>query len=181
MADAPAPPAPQPEGDAPAPPQDQAPPATGDDLGESGKKALETERARAKAAEQRAKQFERELEQVRTANLSEAEKAVAEAEKRGELKAAEQWSSRLVRSDFVAAASRRNPEFDAASVLDDLNLSRFLGEDGEPNADAIAKAVERLIPASGGPRLPSFDGGARTTPPASAGMNGLIRKATGRA
>lgn len=155
----------------------QQQPATGDEpLGEAGTKALQAERARAAEAEKRAKQFERELEQVRTANLSEAEKAVAEAEKRGEQKAAQQWSQRLVRSDFVAAASRRNPEFDASAVLDDLNLSRFVGEDGEPDAKAIAAAVERLVPeSSGAPRPPSFDGGARTTAPASTGMNGLIR------
>lgn len=156
---------------------DQQQPATGDEpLGDAGVKALEAERARAKEAEKRAKQFERELEQVRTANLSEAEKAVAEAEKRGEQKAAQQWSQRLVRSDFVAAASRRNPEFDASAVLDDLNLGRFVGEDGEPDAKAIAAAVERLVPeASSASRPPSFDGGARTTAPASTGMNGLIR------
>ena len=143
------------------------PPATGeDDLGDAGKKALDAERARAKEAEKRAKQLERELAQVRTANLSDAEKAVAEAEQRGAQKAAEQWSQRLVRADFVAAASKRNPDFDAASVLDDLNLSRFVGDDGEPDAAAIAAAVERLIPsgtrrprgdADQGPRDPSAD------------------------
>lgn len=161
---------------APAPdaPKDQQSPATGDDLGEPGKKALESERTRAKDAEKRAKTAERELEQHRQASMSESEKAVAEAEKRGEQKAAQQWSQRLVRSDFVAAASRRNPEFDAASVLDDLNLSRFVGDDGEPDGKAIAAAVDRLVPAAGG-RTPSFDGGARTTAPASAGMNSLIR------
>lgn len=170
-------PAPQDSTPAPAAPSDQQQPATGDEpLGEPGKKALEAERTRAVEAEKRAKQLERELEQHRQASMSEAEKAVAEAEKRGEQKATQQWSQRLVRSDFIAAASRRNAEFDASAVLDDLNLDRFIGDDGEPNPKAIAAAVERLVPEpSGSPRPPSFDGGARTTAPASTGMNGLIR------
>ena len=156
------------------------PPATGDELGEAGKKALETERARAKEFEKQAKQFQKELEQHKQASMSEAEKAVAEAEKRGVATATQTFAQRLVRSDFVAAAARVNPEFDAAAVLDDLNLAKFVGEDGEPDAAAIQKAVERLVPA-GGSRPPSFDGGARSTAPASADMNAQIRKAIGRA
>lgn len=155
-------------------------PAT-DVLGEAGQKALESERAARKEAEKQAKQFQRELEQVRQASMSEAEKAVAEAEKRGAATATATFAERLVRSDFTAAAARVNPEFDAAAVLDDLNLAKFVGEDGEPDAAAIQKAVERLVPPSGAPRPPSFDGGARTTAPASTGMNGLIRQAAGRA
>jgi hypothetical protein len=159
----------------------QQEPATGDELGDAGKKALEAERTRAKDAERRAKAAERELEQHRQASMSEAEKAVAEAEKRGAATATAQMAQRLVRSDFIAAASRINPEYDAAAVLDDLNLAKFVGEDGEPDQAAISKAVERLVPPAGTPRLPSFDGGARTTAPASVGMYGLIRKAAGRA
>lgn len=189
MADAPGTTAPPPSTtEAPpaaAPPQepttDQQQPATGDELGEAGKKALEAERARAKEADKRARAAERELETHRQASMTESEKAVAEAEKRGEAKATEKLAQRLVRSDFVAAAARVNPEFDAAAVLDDLNLAKFVGEDGEPDAAAITKAVERLVPAAAGFRPPSFDGGARTTAPAPAGMNGLIRKAAGRA
>lgn len=152
-----------------------------DDLGDAGKKALDAERARAKEFEKQAKQFQRELEQHKQASMSEAEKAVAEAEKRGAATATKTLGERLVRSDFTAAAARINPEFDVTEVLDDLNLTKFVGEDGEPDTEAIKKAAERLVPPSGGPRPPSFDGGARTTAPAPVGMNQLIRKAVGRA
>lgn len=106
-----------------------------------------------------------ELEKLRTASLSESEKAVAEAEQRGRLSAATEFGQRLARSAFVAEAARRNPGYDAAAVLDDLNLARYVGEDGEPDSKAIAKAVERLVPAVEQPseRVPSFDGGVRTT------------------
>ena len=64
--------------------------------------------------------------------------------------------------------------------LEFVDLGKFLGEDGRPDAKAIEAAVERLVPAAAdGP--PSFDGGTRTPPPAQQGMSGLIRKAAGRA
>lgn len=159
----------------------EQPPATGDELGDAGKKALEAERTRAKEFEKQAKQLQRELDQQRQASMTEAEKAVAEAEKRGAATASKTFGERLVRSDFTAAAARINPEFDVSAVLDDLNLTKFIGDDGEPESEAIKKAVERLVPPAGGPRPPSFDGGARTTAPAPTGMNQLIRKAAGRA
>lgn len=165
----------------PAPPAASAPtdpPATDEPLGDAGKKALDAERARAADAEKRAKAAERELEKHRQESMTESEKAVAEAEKRGETKATERMAQRLVRADFVAAASRRNAQFDAAAVLDDLNLARLVGEDGEPDAKAIAAAVDRLVPA--GAQSPSFDGGVRPNTPPAVGMSGLIRKAAGR-
>jgi hypothetical protein len=83
-----------------------------------------------------------------------------------------------VRSDFVAEAARRNPEFDAAAVLDDLNLSRFITEDGEPDAKAIAKAVERLVPTAG-PRFGNADQGPRTSSTVP-DFNAELRRAAGR-
>jgi len=121
-----------------------------------------------------------ELEKVRTSSMSESEKAVAEAESRGRSAAASDFGKRLAKTEFDAIAGRRNPDFDTASALEWVDLSRFVGEDGEPDTKAIKAAVERLVPAPAG-GTPSFDGGARTTAPAPAGMNGLIRKATGRA
>jgi uncharacterized heparinase superfamily protein len=160
----------------------QPPPATGDGDSDTSPKGAEKAILADLAKERKERQrLAKELDEVRTASLSEAEKAVAEAEKRGRTAAATEYGERIARSNFVAAAARRNPEFDADAVLDDLNLARFVGENGEPDSEAISKAVERLVPATGGPQLPSFDGGVRTTPPASTGMNGLIRKGTGRA
>ena len=136
---------------------------------------------RAEAAKYRteAKQNAAELEKQRKASMSEAEKAVAEAEARGRTTAMTEFGQRLVRSDFVAAAARRNPEYDAASVLDDLNLARFLTEDGEPDSDAIAKAVERLVPNSTGPKFGNADQGPRggTAVP---DFNAQLRRAAGR-
>lgn len=126
------------------------------------------------------KQAATELEKQRQASMTEAEKAVAEAEARGRTAAATEFGKELAQEKFDALAGRRNPEFDTAKALEFVDLTKFLGEDGRPDAKAITAAVERLVPApADGP--PSFDGGTRTPPPAQQGMSGLIRKAAGRA
>lgn len=125
-------------------------------------------------------QAKTELEKQRQASMTEAEKAVAEAEARGRTAAVSEFGQRLARTEFDALAARRNKDFDTAQALEYVDLGKFVGEDGEPDAKAIAAAVERLVPApADGP--PSFDGGTRTPPPAQQGMSGLIRKAAGRA
>jgi len=137
---------------------------------------------RAEAAKHRteARAATAELEKQRKASMTEAEKAVAEAEQRGRSSALVELGERLVRSNYIAEAARRNPEFDAASVLDDLNLRRFVGEDGEPDAKAIAASVERLVPPAGGPKFGNADQGPRGAASAP-DFNAELRRAAGRA
>lgn len=122
-----------------------------------------------------------EVEKVRQASMTEAEKAVAEAEARGRTAAQKELGAELAKEKFDALAGRRNKDFDTAQALEFVDLGKFLGDDGRPDAKAIEAAVERLVPApADGP--PSFDGGTRTTPVTpQQGMTGLIRKAAGRA
>ncbi len=118
-------------------------------------------------------------EKARLDSMGEAERKIEEAKTAGRTEAVSEFGKRLARTEFDAAAGRRNPDFDTASALEWVDLGRFVGDDGEPDAKAIKAAVERLVPESpNGP--PSFDGGARTPAPVNTGMNGLIRKATGR-
>jgi hypothetical protein len=141
-------------------------------------------KAEARKWETRAKENSaaaKDQERQRLAAMTEAERAVAEAEARGRTSALTDFGQRLARSDFVAAAARRNPAWDASAVLDDLNLARYVGEDGEPDSKAIEKAVERLVPEATSTGPPSMDLGAK--PPANApfSMSQQIRKAAGRA
>lgn len=94
------------------------------------------ERAKANAA------AAKELEQFRASQMSEAEKIAAEAEQRGRSAALAEVGQRLVRAEFAARSAGRIGE----DVLDDLNLAKFLTEDGEPDLKAIDKAVARLAP-----------------------------------
>jgi hypothetical protein len=141
-------------------------------------------KAEARKWEQRAKENKAaalEVEKARKAAMTDTERAVAEAEERGRTAAVTQYGQRLARTEFIAEAAKRNPGFDATSILDDLNLARYIGEDGEPDSKAIAKAAQRLIPeASAAPQPPSFDGGTRQGAPSSASMSDLIRAAAGR-
>jgi hypothetical protein len=143
-------------------------------------------KAEARKWEQRAKENKAaaaELEKARKASMTETERAVAEAEERGRLSAVGAYGERLARTEWAAEAAKRNPGFNAADALEDLNVRKFLGEDGEPDLKAIAASVARLVPeANTGPTLPpSFDGGARQVAPAGSSMSDLIRKAAGRA
>lgn len=167
-----------------APAQEQTPetPSTPPTLAELQAK-LEEVTKEARKWETRSKenhQAKTELEKQRQAAMTDAERAVAEAEAKGRTAAVTEFGKELAQTQFDALAGRRNPDFDTAKALEYVDLGKFLGEDGRPDAKAITAAVERLVPAAAdGP--PSFDGGTRTPPHAQPGMSGLIRKAAGRA
>jgi hypothetical protein len=107
------------------------------------------ERAKSNAeAAKRADALQAELEQFRQASMSEQEKALAQAVKEAEARARGEVltsvGQRLVRAEFRAQAAGAIPDLDG--VLDDLNLSKFVTDDGEPDVKAIATAVRRLTP-----------------------------------
>lgn len=159
-------------------------PATGEDtLGDAGKQALDRMKAERNEASKRAKSLERELTLARQANMNESEKAIAEAEARGRSTASVEFGKRLARTQFDALAGRRNPDVDTSSVLEYVDLARFVSDDGEPDDRAIAAAVERLVPAAAdnGPARAPFDLGNRgAAAPSGNPMNDLIRSRTGR-
>lgn len=166
-----------------APAQEQQPATDAPKDGEQPKADEIDWKAEARKWEQRAKENgtkASEFDKQRKAAMTEAERAVVEAEERGRTSAATEFGKELAQTQFDALAGRRNPEFDTAKALKRLDLSSLLGEDGRPDLKEIQAAVDDLVPApADGPT--SFDGGARTTAPAPQGMSGLIRKAAGRA
>ncbi len=138
-------------------------------------------KAEARKWEQRAKENgtkAKEFERQQQATMTDAERAVSEAETRGRTAAATEYGKRLARTEFDALAGRRNPDFDTAAALEFVDLSRFLGDDGEPDPKAIKAAVERLVPTAAA-GTPSFDGGTRTSASPTGDMNSIIRKAAG--
>ena len=160
-------------------PQDQSDqqsqPAASDDtaLGEAGQKALAAERKARQDAERAAKVAQRELDNLKRSQMSETEKAIALARDAGKAEATTQFGVRLAQAEFKAAAAAK--QVDITELLDDLNMSRFLTEDGEPDATAISQAVDRFAKAAPqGEKPPNFDGGPRSTPKTT-NMNDLIR------
>lgn len=118
----------------------------------------------------------KELEKFRAASMSEQEKAVAEAEQRGRSAALASSGARLARAEFRAAAAGQVDKDTLDGFLEYADLSKFVGDDGEPDDKAITAAVKKL---GGGTASTSFDGGARTTAGKPADMNSLIRRQAG--
>ncbi|HET6636163.1 MAG TPA: hypothetical protein VFH77_14185 [Streptomyces sp.] len=121
------------------PPKPTPPPATPEPAPETDWKA------EARKWEKRAKENNTavtELEQLKAAQMTEQEKAVAEAESRGRTAAASEYGRQLAAARFEAAAATAGVQLgDAAGLID---VGRFVGDDGQVDADAIQAAVTQL-------------------------------------
>ena len=117
------------------------------------------EKLRRESAEYRTKlrKLEQDAERQRKASMSEAERAVAEAESRGRLSATAEFGKRLAAAEFKAKAAQAGA--DADGFFDLIDVSKFVGEDGEPDSKLIDAAVKRLPKRVSD--AASFDGGAR--------------------
>ncbi|WP_405911359.1 hypothetical protein OG529_04375 [Streptomyces longwoodensis] len=97
--------------------------------------------------EQRAKKNNgaaEELARLKREGMSETDAAVAAARAEERVKGGE----RIARSVFLAAAKGRieNP----AEVVEDINLKKYVDDDGEVDDDAIAALVNKLAPKKSG-------------------------------
>lgn len=123
----------------------------------------------------------KELEQLRQSAMTEQEKAVAAAKAEGRTEALRTIGARLVDAEVKAAVAGRNVNVEA--LLDGLDRSRFLDDEGEPNTRAINAWVEKLAPPVDPTRTawpPDLGQGARGAPPSGADMNSMLRRAAGR-
>lgn len=115
-------------------------------LGDGGIKALEQERKARRDAERALKRHEAELEKLRTASLSEQERAVAEAKAAGRAEALKEANGKLVRAEAIAKASGklRDPEL-AAALLGDLE--GYVDDNGDIDGERIAADIDELVTA----------------------------------
>ena len=153
-----------------APPDAQASPSTpdpSDALGESGEKALEAWKSRAREAEKAAKRvkaLEAELQTIRDKDKSESERLterLSEAEKRAER--AERASLRFKVGNAKGLPARLT--------------ERLQGDtEEEMAADADALLAEMKPKKGGG----DWDAGTRTPAPAGTDMNATLRRMAGR-
>ena len=130
-------------------------------------------KALARKWEQRAKENRRaaeELEKLRQERMTEAEKAVAEAERRARAEAAREYGARLARAEFRALAAAKGLNIDS-DIFDLVDTSRFVDDEGEIDEAAIKAAVAKLAklaPKPGGTSGGDFTGGnGGGTPPKS--------------
>lgn len=125
-----------------------------------------------------------ELKKKAAAAMSDAERVAVEAEQRGRSAALAEVGQRLVRAEFRALAAGRVENLD--ELLDDLNLAKFVEEDGSIDSGAIAKAVARLAPPppedttrKPGPRPDLSQGSKQTTALNSDALTEALKRAVG--
>lgn len=147
---------------------DQAAPATGEDaLGDAGKQALDRMKAERAQAVKESKELRRELEQVRLSSLSDAEKAVEMARAETRTETLRSVGGRLVDAEVRAASAGRLATDQVDALLEGLDRSRFITDDGDVDREALSSWVGRFAPTTPAPaRFGDVDQGVRKTTPA---------------
>lgn len=111
---------------------------------------------------------------------TETEKAVraAREEERKEIQA--KTTPRLVRAEFRAAAKGVLSTEQLDSLLEDVDLNRFITDTGDVDEDRIAKKISALAPPKEEkPRFPDLGGGKRGGNSTATNMSELIRRQAG--
>lgn len=116
-------------------------------------------KAMSRKHEREAKKAHAELEKVRKANQTEQEKAIDAAKDEGRRAALVEAGERLAAAEIRAALS--TVVDDPKSIIEDLNLAKYVTEDGDVDEDAVAALRQKFAAIGGKKRSPSFDGGAK--------------------
>jgi hypothetical protein len=123
-------------------------------------------------------QVKAELDRIKAASMTDAERARTEAYDNGKAEATAAARNELVAARFEAEALRAGRDDKAAvELLEDLDLSRFMTPDGKPDVERIRKRVEALAPANattqqGAALWPSTGQGSPTAPVMAPGAAG---------
>jgi hypothetical protein len=96
----------------------------------------------------------KQLDALRAAGMSEAEKAIAKAREEGRAEAAKESALVMAGAEFKVQAAGKLANPDAALAA--MDLGKLLDDKGQPDKARIAKLVEQLaaVPAPGG-RVPT--------------------------
>jgi hypothetical protein len=144
--------------------QDAGEPA---ELGDPGKKALDAERARAKEAERELKALKAEFDEIRKSQMTEQERAIAEAKAAARAEVVGEFGSRIAAAEFRAAAAGRLDDDQVTVLLDSVDLSKFLTDAGEVDADKVRAVIDGITPKAPDPSfVPDMGQGARGSTPA---------------
>ena len=126
-------------------------PATGDETPDLTAE-VEKWKAQARKHEERAKanaKAAKELEDFKRQTMSETEQAIEAARTEGRRQALTEAGSRVAAAEFRAAASGRMAAEQIETLLDGINLSRFVDDDGEVDRSAVASFVDGIAPKPG--------------------------------
>lgn len=156
---------------------DQSAETSEPDTGETVDLASEVDKwkAQARKHEERAKanaKAAKELEEFRQQSMTDAEKAIEQARTEARLQALTEVGGKIAAAEIRAAATGRMSPEQLSTLLDNVNLARFTGDDGEVDRDAVATFVEGIAPppADPVPMRPDLGQGARN--PQNMPLNG---------
>lgn len=122
------------------------------DTGEDGADlAAEVDKwkAQARKHEERAKanaKAAQELEEFRKQSMSDTEKAIEQARAEGRQQALTEAGSKVAAAELRAAATGRMTGEQLDTLLEGINLTRFIDEDGEVDRLAVTKFVDGIAP-----------------------------------
>jgi hypothetical protein len=143
---------------------------------------VEKWKALAKKHEDRAKTNHKavaELESLRASQMTDQDKALAEARTTARAEALREVGAHLVIAEFRAAAAGRLTAEQVAELVEDLDMSKYLTDSGEVDAARVAKKVDALAPKptteQAAPTWPDLGQGARDTSNLALNDDGLTR------
>lgn len=87
--------------------------------------------------------LERQLAELQQAQMSDQERAVADAVARGRAEAASEFAERLAVAKIEARLAGVVP--DPTAIVEDLNVSKYLTDDGQVDVDKIEALRERYV------------------------------------
>lgn len=110
------------------------------------------------------------------ASQTDQERAAAEAQEAGYNAAMAKLVPQMVRAEFRATATGRLSGEQLETLLEDVDLTRFVDDDGKPDVDKIKRKVDALAPKQA---PPSFGQGPRGQAPRQQSVDSFIRRAAG--
>lgn len=164
------------EGGAPDLASEWKPPASQEELDRLINKATAKVHGKYKdydSVRERAGLYDQLLAQTQT----DSERAAAEAEERAYNAAMGSVVPRLVKAEFRAAAKGVLDDGQLDALIEDVDLTKYVSDDGEPDLDKIGRKIKAVAPKA--PPPPSFGQGNRGTAPGTVNMNDFIRKQAG--
>ena len=127
---------------------DATEPDTGDETTDLASE-LDKWKAQARKHEERAKanaKAAQELEEFRKQSMSETEKAIEEARSAGRREALTEAGAKIAAAEIRASATGRMADEQVATLLENVNLARFVDDDGEVDREAVAAFVDGIAP-----------------------------------
>lgn len=112
-----------------------------------------------------------ELAEIRKSKMTPSEQELARVREEAKAEARAEFAPKLAGLAFETALAHV-PEKDRKELIEDLNLSKFVTDDGGVDMDAVAKTAARIAPATGTRTPVDFGAGRRTSTKTSAADQG---------